>query len=75
MVRLLYVKKHRLECKKFGSIKEAYHFWLKHCATIRDWMYYLWITHSLPCFVKNEQTMTAVVRNFSKFDVIEALDK
>lgn len=63
MVILHGVKNNEIYEHYFNSITEAYHYYVKHYATIGDWWYYLRCAHRLLNRVTDEEVMKSIFRN------------
>lgn len=64
MTVILCCDKKGLICyKTFNTITKAYHYYLKHFSTKRDWLYYLKHSHRLLSKVKDESVMKDIFDN------------
>lgn len=64
MKQILIVRKGNLVIvKKFDTVTEAYHHYLKNYSTFGEWWYYLKCAHKLLNRVTDEQIMECVFRN------------
>ena len=75
MVTLYVKKRHRSPIfKHFKNIHSAYRYYLLHCSTIREWIYYFKCAKLPLNKVKDEKTMKAIFDNvFRHTCIIEYL--
>lgn len=60
---LVVAKKKTVYHFTFGTMTEAFRYYLKHYSTIDEWLYYLRVSHTLLSSIKNEEIMACCFRN------------
>lgn len=77
MKKAIMIRVHRniAEVKKFNTVTEAYHYYLKNYSSFGEWWYYLRCAHCLLSKVTNEEIMKSVFENVFDENVCLVMDK